>query len=410
MIDLNDILYSLSKSIDIIHKNFEDHSKQVAFLSLCFVKALDRDKIDINELFKASLLHDVGAIYLQTKNISGIFEERPEDIKTHEQYGYNLLKNYDFFKKTAEIVLYHHRDYNEELNSPYTLYSQIIHLADRLAVLFEFNTKSLSDISHAKIKINEYIKTSSSGKFNPDLIEIFYDEIFNKSDIWFALHEKSKMSYKSLAEIFNISPLNVDFKDSIFLFKFFGEVINSHSSFTKYHSERVSKVANLICNEIEFPVTETLKIQVAAFLHDLGKLSVPVEILDKRGGLTDDEHDLMKMHPLMTASVLKAIDAFQDVVIYASYHHEFLDGSGYPYGKKDRDIPLGARIVSIADLAASFLENRPYRDAMTVEQAINLIETLAHHNKIDRDLVRYLIKNSYIFDQITHIDQLRIEI
>jgi len=407
MIDLYHILYSLSKSVDIIHKNFENHSKQVAYLSLYLAEAINYN-IDKNELFKAALVHDVGAIFLRSANINGIFEEKPEDLKSHEQFGHNLLKNFEFFKKTAEIVLYHHTDFKN--NNTNNLYSQLINLADRICAIFSLNTKKVVDIPNTKIKINNYLKDNRDGKFNPHMIEAFYDSIYGKNEVWINLLDVVNLKYKKLSSLFDLKPLNVSLDEGMFLFSFFGEVINSHSSFTLYHSERVFKVSNLLCNELGFSNEEAQPIQIASYLHDLGKLAVPIEVLDKRGYLSNEEHDLIKIHPLITEKVLSEIENFQDIVVYASYHHEFLDGSGYPYGKRDYEIPLGARIVTIADMVASFLEHRPYRYALSIEETKTNLQNLAHYNKLDKDLVNYLFKNPYIFEEIIQIDQQRMTI
>jgi len=116
-------------------------------------------------------------------------------------------------------------------------------------------------------------------------------------------------------------------------------------------------------------------IETAAFLHDLGKLAIPSEIIEKRGKLTADEWFIMRSHAYYTHKVLDEIDIFRVINSWASLHQERLNGSGYPFGRKNGESPMGARIITIADIFTALTEDRPYRAGMARASAGNFQET-----------------------------------
>ena len=125
-------------------------------------------------------------------------------------------------------------------------------------------------------------------------------------------------------------------------------------------------------------------IEKAAILHDIGKIGIPTELLKKEGNLTEEEAAVMKKHTKIGAKFLEDIyagneknDFIRISTDIIKYHHEHYDGNGYPYGKKGEEIPLGSRIISIADAYDSMVSNRAYRQGLQSEEALKLIEEKA---------------------------------
>ncbi|MDD4504136.1 MAG: HD-GYP domain-containing protein, partial [Clostridiaceae bacterium] len=115
-------------------------------------------------------------------------------------------------------------------------------------------------------------------------------------------------------------------------------------------------------------------LKIAAILHDIGKIGVDESILNKPGRLTEEEFDKIKQHPEIGVKIIKDIDFLKDVQKIILSHHERYDGTGYPEGRKNSDIVLEAQILSIADVFDALTSERPYRHAMTVEEALEIIE------------------------------------
>jgi len=153
--------------------------------------------------------------------------------------------------------------------------------------------------------------------------------------------------------------------------------IDARDPLTRGHSEKVTEYALGICNELGFSQEQREVISTAALLHDYGKLAVPDAILRKPGLLTPRERELVKIHAEQTERILRQISfegIYQQVPAIAGAHHEKIDGSGYPRGLKGEEIPLGARIIGVADFFEAITAKRHYREPMRREEAIALLK------------------------------------
>jgi len=153
----------------------------------------------------------------------------------------------------------------------------------------------------------------------------------------------------------------------------FAQVIDAKSPFTSGHSKRVALVTELISSELGLAPDRKRWLVRAALLHDIGKLGVSNEVLDKPGKLDADEWTAMKRHPLMGAAILDHIVVFSGMADIARQHHERIDGTGYPLGLKDAELSLDARIVAVADVFDALTADRPYRAAMPTEKALSIM-------------------------------------
>ena len=149
--------------------------------------------------------------------------------------------------------------------------------------------------------------------------------------------------------------------------------IDAKSPWTAGHSTRVTMVGLAIGRHLGLDDKQLESIHRCGLLHDIGKLGVPVEILDKPGRLTPEEMEIMKQHPAIGARIVAPISAYSDVVAAVRHHHEHFDGNGYPDGLAGDEIPLIARIFAVADVFDALASPRPYREAWTSEQAIRHI-------------------------------------
>jgi putative nucleotidyltransferase with HDIG domain len=145
--------------------------------------------------------------------------------------------------------------------------------------------------------------------------------------------------------------------------------IDAKSRWTAGHSERVTKYAEMIGRKLKFSDEDLRNLVISALLHDIGKLAVPEEILDKPGRLTDEEFDVVKTHPRVGANIVEEIPTYHDVILPGIlHHHERWDGKGYPKGLEGEEIPLFARIITVADVFDAITADRPYRKAMSEEE------------------------------------------
>lgn len=168
--------------------------------------------------------------------------------------------------------------------------------------------------------------------------------------------------------------------------------IDAKDPYTKGHSTSVSKYSEALARAINLPEKEVERITLGALLHDVGKIGIPESILKKEGPLSDDEWNIMKQHPVIgTEKVLQPNPSLRDLIPIVKYHHERVDGKGYPEGLSNDQIPLAAKIVAIADTYHALTSDRPYRKGMDIEKAISILEDGAG-KQWDENLVRTFIQ------------------
>lgn len=170
--------------------------------------------------------------------------------------------------------------------------------------------------------------------------------------------------------------------------------IDARDSLTAGHSERVTEYALAICEELELSDDYREVIRVASLLHDYGKIGVPDTILKKPGTLTSDEYEIVKTHVCKTLEILSRISfdgIYRDVPEIVGAHHEKIDGSGYPKGISGDEIPLGSRIIAVADYFEAVTSKRHYREPMPVEDAFTLLKEESDACHLERRIVEALI-------------------
>ncbi|HOC58933.1 MAG TPA: HD domain-containing phosphohydrolase [Smithellaceae bacterium] len=150
--------------------------------------------------------------------------------------------------------------------------------------------------------------------------------------------------------------------------------IDAKSPWTAGHSERVTRMAEAIGSYLQLNDDQMRILKISAILHDIGKIAVPEQILDKPGRLTEEEFNLIKKHPQTGADILSSIPSYETILPGILYHHERWDGAGYPTGTGGKDIPLMARIICVADVYDALTADRPYRKAWSREETLRYFE------------------------------------
>jgi len=168
------------------------------------------------------------------------------------------------------------------------------------------------------------------------------------------------------------------------------EALDAKDSFTLGRSRRVAFYALKIVDKMALTPTEASQIELAGLLHDIGMIGVAEEILNKTQKLTDAEYEKIKMHVQYSVKILEDIKQLYEITEIIKYHHEYYDGCGYPYGLKGEEIPLGSRIIAIADAYDSMVSNRAYRKSLSSDEALAIIKDGAG-KQFDPDLVQIFV-------------------
>jgi putative nucleotidyltransferase with HDIG domain len=167
----------------------------------------------------------------------------------------------------------------------------------------------------------------------------------------------------------------------------FSNCVDAKSEFTAEHSAGVARLAGQLGRWFGLSTLACQKLEIAGLLHDIGKLRVPDEILDKPGPLDGPERDVMERHSFDSQYILGRIGGLEDVALWASQHHEKLDGDGYPFRAAGAALSPEARILAVADIYQALAQDRPYRTAMPVDRILAVLRELASDGKVDGEIV-----------------------
>ena len=185
--------------------------------------------------------------------------------------------------------------------------------------------------------------------------------------------------------------LNKDIEDSYYeTLVSLARVIEAKDRYTRHHLEKVEQYVGMMADKLKLDDKSKKILKGSAALHDLGKVGIGDDILNKESTFTPEEYDVMKQHAIIGENILKPLRSMEKLSKVVRHHHEFYDGSGYPDGLKGEEIPLLSRILTIADIYEALITERPYKEAMTKEAAMNTIKSYSG-NKLDPKLVDIFI-------------------
>mgnify|MGYP001560607575 CR=1 FL=1 len=371
------IISALSLIMDQFGKHNLLHSRRVAVIATALSEIVMPEKRDI--IFYASLLHDVGAVIFgehplmfptmqEQKRVPHIFE--------HPTVGSKIISRISALEEAQTLIQDHHEWYdgsgypNGKKGGDIFLGAQLIRIADTI------DQKIHVYGDYSCTEIYNYLRLHKGREFNPDLWNAIMD-LKNKDAGSFCMRISDNMSMQGIfSEIIQsvdphwiVSTAKVDDYTQVIL-HIFADIIDAKHKYTKNHSERVAFLSEKIARVLELSEVEIEKIRNAAHLHDIGKVYIPYEVLDKPGHLSDQEVDVMRKHAIITMEILDTIEAFRDLSPIAGFHQERYDGKGYPDGLMGDDIPLGARILGVADSVDAMLSDRAYRNGIGVGNTI----------------------------------------
>ncbi|EGJ49314.1 HD-GYP domain-containing protein [Desulfocurvibacter africanus] len=183
-----------------------------------------------------------------------------------------------------------------------------------------------------------------------------------------------------------------------------GNAVDAKDPHTLAHSEEVAVVTQTLALSMGLPPASADLIHVAGHLHDLGKIGVPDAVLRKPGKLAPDEWLLIKAHPSIGADILRPLDCLRDsgIMEMVLHHHERFDGQGYPHGLRGQSIPLGARIITLADSLSAMLQARPYRPPLEFDEAASEIERCSG-SQFDPEVVKAFMGNKDKVRTLVHL-------
>ncbi|HAT2830537.1 TPA: HD domain-containing protein [Klebsiella oxytoca] len=341
------------------------------------------DSETVNNALLASMLHNIGAL---SKTYEFNKERGSEFNKEHGRHGALMMSGVRFLRPVIAFIESRQADslgYSQNAlpNSWY-----LVNMADK----FEFWLRSFEgDYAAQRHNIISGFLAGSE-KWPTCLVNGLLDAS-REDGFWF------RLSTPSLQQVLRVvSPLNeveLDHHDFLEVCMLISNIVDEYSSFTQTHSTSVAHVAAKLGELYGYDDYIRDKICIAGYLHDIGKLCIPLEILEKKGKLEPGEYEQMKRHSYNTLEMLHPISELGEIVPWAARHHERLDGSGYPFRLGAAGLDMPSRIIAVADVFTALTENRPYRQGMSSEKALMLLNEEAVNYRLDRDVINLLSHN-----------------
>jgi len=390
-INFHEAIYSLSDALDLVGVVQVHHGKRVGYMAAECGKQLGLDSDRLDNLFQAAILHDCGVSNTAVHARLAQFEW--EKAHGHCEMGAQILKSAAPLAHLSEIVLYHHTHWSDyeglDVSDDVALLANIIYMVDRVDVLSLKAQVKYSDILLGIDEIRHKILEKRGSWFKEELVDAFMD-ISDSEAFWLSLEREHVDGYV-IEWIGHETTRPVSFADLRSVVKIFSHIVDAKSKFTREHSDGVANLASYLGHLFELSDKSCETLELAGLLHDIGKLRVPDEVLEKSDQLSLPEFKTIQRHSFDTFNILKRIKGFETIAQWAGQHHERVDGGGYPYRIKEDRLSLEARILAVADVFQALAQDRPYRKALSPQEIATILRRDAGEGKLDSRVVGMVV-------------------
>ena len=372
----NCILHIISNMLRMQNTKLLDHGSRVGYLVAKMLEAKGVSQKEILEAYMLGLLHDVGAY--KTEEIDKMIQFETERVFDHSIYGYLILELSEIMEGNADAILYHHTPWEQlkHVNSTKKELANLIFLADRVEIYIRsrenYISKEILEKCHnfSKESIEAFLEADEKYDLQKRLIDGSFINDTEKYLYW------AEFSEEELKKWIRMVAFLIDFR----------------SESTVTHTITMVSASIAIAKQMGLTKQQLDEIYTGAYIHDLGKIAVPLEVLEKPGKLTPDEMEVMKTHILLTGNIIRG-HVSDTVYKIAMRHHEKMDGNGYPYGIKEDEMSIEEKIVAVADIYSALSGKRSYKDSFSKEKIVSIMQQMAENGQIDKDVVRVLIEH-----------------
>jgi HD-GYP domain-containing protein (c-di-GMP phosphodiesterase class II) len=383
---LDNLILSLSDSLDLVHPCAVDHQQRVAYIALRLGHAMGFNPAAQADLMYAAVLHDIGVLSVEEKIATMKVEF--EEHRYHTELGADLLRRFTLFGKASDLVRIHHHHWSEEGARKETsrdarISGNAIHLADYIDRFIRRDAGILGQVK----EISREVSRQEGTQFSPELVTCF-QELAVQESFW--LDFTSSRIYRVLLDMIAWPRVELRLDELEQIGTIFSQIVDFRSPFTATHSAGVATVARELARRMYFSEKDCRLMLVAGSLHDLGKVAVPNSVLDKSSKLDPKEYEVIRAHTYFTYQILSTIGGFEDIAKWASFHHERLDGKGYPFHLSGSELSLGSRIMCVSDVFTAVTENRPYRRGTERKETLPILLSLVKSGSLDGNIVRIL--------------------
>lgn len=383
-VPLLEFVLCLGEVADFVSPRLFEHHLKVGYLAFRLGEAMELPQESRELLLLGGLLHDLGTFSLQERLKTLEFEfQGPEH---HAFVGYLLLRDFPPFESLAKVVRFHHHSWDNGRGKDAPLESHVLHFADRVSITCSFREDPVGEA----LQRVAFFEAHVPQLFHPEVFSAF-QKLLAREYVWLDL--ASPHLRRLIATLVPPGKLCLGAESFSQFSRLVAHLIDFRSSFTATHSAGVAQVARILGNLAGFSREHEEWFFASGLLHDLGKLAVPLEILEKPGPLTEREMRIMKSHAYYTFVALSWIQNLKDVTLWAAEHHERCDGKGYPFGRRKEELLLESRVMAVADVFTALAEDRPYRAAFSPLRVRETLADMARLGVLDEDVVGVLLEH-----------------
>lgn len=379
IITSSDVLQILRRTLDQVDPRLVDHGERVGYLVLKMLEFQGNiPHQQLVDVFVLAMLHDVGAY--KTEEIDNLLLFESKDVWNHSVYGALFLKMAGPLGRLADAILFHHLEWPKlkECNCKCPELANLIHFADRVETYLRTRKEPLT------AQVLEPLRES---RFYGPILDLFYqaDKAFQIQE--HLVHNNINQDVDRIvgAANYDMAMLTRCIQMVVFAIDFRSEATVTHTITTVSVSLQLAKLMGMSRTQMQ-------QIYFGSYFHDLGKISTPVEIVEKPGSLTTEEMRVMQNHVVKTGEIIGGYVA-EPIYRIATRHHEKLDGTGYPLSLREKDLTLPEMIVAVADIISALHGRRSYKDPFPREKVIGILEQMARQNKISPQVVETAVSN-----------------
>lgn len=376
---LNEFLYSFAYALDCVEHRLYDtrmgHTLRVAYMAGLMAQYDQELNNYLQEAMFCAILHDNALSEFERMNYN--------NISLHVEEGEKNFQGNFLVEPLKGSILYHHENADGsgsygmlENNTPFL--AQCIHLAHDIDTQFILDKITKDDYEQIKL----YIEKNVGKLYSKKCQEAF------ESILTFQKMRLMRFPMDEIMKIYFEDKYIYKSADVYALCRLIANIIDTQSHFTRNHS--IGVASKVIRMAKHYGMDESLydELFFAGAIHDIGKLVIDKDIIEKNGRLTENEFDYIQNHAYYTYKILHHVRGLEKVCKWASLHHEKLDGSGYPFHLIADDLDFIERLIACIDIYQALTEDRPYKDPYSHQKAMNIMEEDAKKGKIDTSIVK----------------------
>ncbi len=377
-VTLKQMILIIHRAVNSVDKRLLNHGEQVAYIMMNLLKA-DGSYSDeeILEICAVSVFHDIGAY--KVTEIDKLVEVDTRKPIDHAVYGALFIKYFSPLSDLYNIVLTHHftfKYFEDKHMNVMCKEGLLLNFADYIDRVYlnknSFNKGDFEDNKGNYLKEHidlfveadrkfDFVSKIVNGTFKYELYSFFETKIITREEV---------ISYSKMLAY------SIDFR----------------SEATVKHTITVEAISYQIAKFCGLDEEKLTRIRIASVLHDIGKIGIPVEILEKPGKISHEEFEIIKSHAMIGYNILSELN-IDDIRNVATLHHEKLDGSGYPFGLKAEQLSTEIRIIAIADIISALIGVRSYKGIFSKDKTINILLDMVNNDKIDGSITNLFINN-----------------